>query len=55
MDQLKNAEGETVIFALVDTQTYLICKLGHFIFKLGDGHYSIKVAPDIDTRHTKIW
>ena len=46
--------GETVIFALVDTKIYLICKLGHFIFKLGDGHYGIKVAPDIDTCHTEI-
>ena len=54
MDQLKNVGGETVIFAIVDTQTYLICKLGHFIFKLGDGHYGIKVAPEIDTCHTAI-
>ena len=35
--------------ALVDTKINLICKLGPFIFKLGDGHYGIKVAPDIDT------
>jgi hypothetical protein len=54
MDQLIDVGGETVIFALVDTKTYLICKLGHFIFKLGDGQYSIKVAPYIDTRHMKI-
>jgi hypothetical protein len=46
--------GETVIFSFVDTKTYLICKLGHFIFKLGDEHYSIKVAPEIDTCHTEI-
>jgi hypothetical protein len=39
---------------LVDTQTYLICKLGHFIFKLGDDHYSINVATEIDTGHTAI-
>jgi hypothetical protein len=39
--------SEMVIFALVDTQTYLICKLG-------DGHYGIKVAPEIDTYHTEI-
>jgi hypothetical protein len=46
--------GETVIFALVDTKIYLICKLGHFIFKLGDGYYGIKVAPEIDKCHTEI-
>jgi hypothetical protein len=46
--------GETVIFALVDTNIYLICKLGHFIFKLGDGYYGIKVAPEIDKCHTEI-
>jgi hypothetical protein len=34
--------GVKLIFALFDTNIYLICKLGHFIFKLGDGHYGIK-------------
>jgi hypothetical protein len=53
MDQPMDV-GVKLIFALGDTQTYLICKLGHFILKLGDGHYSIKVAPDIDTGHLKI-
>ena len=46
--------GETVIFALVYTKTNLICKLGSFILKLGDDHWSIKVAPDKDKFHTAI-
>ena len=54
VNQPMDVGGDTVIFALVDTKTYLICKLGHFIFKLGDGHYSIKVAPGIDTEMTAI-
>ena len=54
MDRLVVVGGETVIFALVDTKTYEIYKLGHFIFKLGHGHYGTKVAHEIDTYHTAI-
>jgi hypothetical protein len=54
MDQPMDVGGETVIFALVYTKTNLICKLGSFILKLGDDHWSIKVAPDKDKFHTAI-
>ena len=36
-----------MFIALFDLMTYLICKLGDLIFKLGDGHYSMKFRLDM--------
>ena len=47
--------AEHVFFVLFDLMTYLICKLGDLIFKLGDGHYSMTFSPQYGAYHTKIW